>query len=235
MKSPSISFFVRGVLLGVVIASSLIPLAAGPAAATPPSSCRAFKDNVEAHQGTVLGSHIGLRSDVWLGTSANDCARISSLTDTSSSGFVEFGWLLGWDQCGPTNDYHVAPLGFIAWQPNAGGYHCAEVATWSGGQFSTLSLKDENSNTIWGAYRDMSLTATMDVNFDRGTANTNGERHASGDSAWSHFKSLDWMPAGTTTWNQFSVLESGPDTDPNYNCIQISEHEQKVTTDPTSC
>lgn len=214
---------------------------ASPAFATPWSDCRtnagsgAILGKVEAKQGSSLGSHQGIKGDLWIASANNDCARISSFTVVNASGFTEVGWVLGWDACG-TNDYQSGPEGFAAYQFKTGsGYHCTPIAGWASSQFTLLMLKDENSDTQWGYYRSGTILGTMDVDFDRGTGFTLGERHNASDSAFSHFKNLKYQVVGNGAFNDFNDLDPGPDTDNTYNCIMLSQTEQKVQDAATTC
>ncbi len=177
----------------------------------------------------------------------NDCVRVSSLLIVSgSSGLVEWGWVLGYEysrsQGGAcdTTTYHSSPTLFVVYRPINGSLHCRIYGTISTGT-RTFSLKDQYQDTVWELGSAGSNVDTVDLNFDRGTLRTNGERHSGSDSAYADFASLQFQVSGSTTWNDFSAIKQVEDNDPavtgygDYNCIKVSTTHQQVAKQTRSC
>jgi hypothetical protein len=190
-----------------------------------------------------------VKSDLWVGTSANDCTRVTSLAIKSvGSGIVEWGWWLGY-QLGPNDGgycpstvYATSPRQFVFYRPINGANHCQLYSSVSASQFRVFSLKDDNSDTVWSFGSGGVNVDTVDLNFDRGNLLTNGERHAGSDSAYADFTSLQFQVAGSTVWNNFTAIKQVEDSDPaqsgygNYNCIRVSNTRQQVLRDqPRTC
>lgn len=164
-----------------------------------------------------------------------DCARITSRNIINGNGFFEYGWVLGWDACGTSNDYRDIPFGFVAYAPINGAYRCVDIGTMNNNVWRNMAVRDQNSDTVWAAYKDGVQVFSVNLNFDRGTGHTLGERKNSSDTALAHFKELQWMVAGNQSWLSFSDLDPGPDDDPTHYCVHVSNTEQRVYTTGTAC
>lgn len=201
------------VIVGFVAGAALLVLLdIQPADAAP---CENANYNVQAQQNTNLGQQQGIRTDLWFATGNNDCNRISGVHVLyGTNGFVEWSWVLGYSSC--NGQFYSTPQLFRYWRPNNGSLSCAVDFGNAPGNFFQVTLKDENSNTVWGAYKSGTLIATMNVNFDRGTMGTNGERDCTCDSAYSHFKTLKYQVVGSQTWNSWTNAVTQADTDPGY-------------------
>lgn len=207
-----------------------------------------IKSYVSATQSTQSGNHQGVKSDLWVGTSANDCTRVTSLAIKSASGIVEWGWWLGYQKgpndggiC-PSTTYTTSPRQFLVYRPINGSNHCQLFASIPASQFRGFSLKDHDSDTVWSFGSGGNNVGTVDLNFDRGSLLTNGERHAGTDSAYADFTSLQFQVAGSTVWYNFTAIKQVEDNDPaqsgfgNYNCIKVSNTRQQVLRDqPRTC
>lgn len=233
-------------LLGVLFVLSLVALAP-PAAAAPPVTCNVTRRNVLATQGTQSGNHQGLRSTVWhAGSSSSNCARVSALSVVNGNGFVEWLWVQGWifgedadGVCGTTSQYSSKPYRLAFWVPTTGGSHCRKEGAIPDSDLSSfinLRLQDGNQDTVWSYYiGDPPSVGSMEVDFNRGNVRTNGERHNLNDFGFAHFKALQWMVSGNTTWFDFTDLDPAGDNDPDWNCIMVSQKNQKVDNIATSC
>jgi hypothetical protein len=108
------------------------------------------------------------------------------------------------------------------------------------GVFRGFTVKDSDSDTVWSYDYEGSQLGTVNVDFDRGTLFTNGERHDTGDSAQANFDALSFQVAGSSTFYAFSDLVQRADTDPsqgstNFNCIKAADNNAKVKADPRTC
>ncbi|MEO8477824.1 MAG: hypothetical protein ABI572_12365 [Actinomycetota bacterium] len=107
--------------------------------------------------------------------------------------------------------------------------------------FRGFTIKDSDSDTVWSYDYEGTELGTVDVDFDRGTLYTNGERHDSADSAQANFDLLRFQVAGSTTWYAFNDIVQIWDDDPhgmsatNYNCLEASADNVKVKADPRTC
>jgi hypothetical protein len=203
---------------------------------------------VTATQNTQSGNHQGVKSDVWVGRSANDCTRVTSLVIRSGTGIVEWGWWLGY-QLGPNDGgicpsttYTTSPRQFLVYRPIGGSTHCHLFAALPAYQARVFSLKDDNADAVWSFGSGGANVGTVALNFDRGELLTNAERHSGTDSAWANFASLQFQVAGSTVWYDFSAILRVEDNDPaqsgfgNYNCHKESATHQYVLRDqPTTC
>jgi hypothetical protein len=227
-------------LLPTMLTMSLLPR---PALASPPQSCADVGDrHVQATNGTQTGNHQAIRSTVMFWGTNDQCSRVSSITVVNANGFVEWGWLLGWlfgqdvpfGSCGQTSTYHQEPVRFAFWRPINGGLHCQPEGEVVGGFDYGISLRDADSDTVWQYLFEATSLGSMDVNFDRGTLRTNAER-IPGDIGRAHFNNLKFQIAGNATWFDFVDLDPGLDDDGVYNCIMVSNTNQKVEAQPTTC
>jgi hypothetical protein len=228
-------------LLGGLLVAAKAP----PAYATsPPTSCPAFKHNVEGSNSAQDGNHIGIKTSLWYGHPSSDCIRVSSMGEVNGDGSVEFGWFLGWDKsagnlytgpgaCQNNVYYGRYPELFLVWEPIGGGYHCQNIVAIGTDQYLSTWIHDTNMNTVWDA--DTSVggqVASANVNFSRGTAVTNGERHNNNDSAYSDFKSLQFQLAGNgSTWYDFNSSYKYADDDPDYHWVKDSDTHTEVNHD----
>jgi hypothetical protein len=73
----------------------------------------------------------------------------------------------------------------------------------------------------------------MDVNFDRCTLKTNAER-LPGDIGRRTSDTLKFQVASGTGWTPFVDLDPAGG-DETYNCIMVSNTNQKVESQPTTC
>ena len=197
-------------------------------ATAPPESCIAFLHNVEGVNTIQEGDDTGVRSSMWFAYPSDDCMRVSSIAVDNVDGQVEIGWVLGWHPSadnaytgtGACNDsyFGIDPELFLVWIPQGGSYHCRDLVAISPGQYLNLWVQDPESDTIWSAnYTGHSPAWTPNVNFGRGIAVTNGERHSSTDSMWAGFQDLQWKVAGNPNWNDFnSSAAIVPDGDTSY-------------------
>jgi hypothetical protein len=108
------------------------------------------------------------------------------------------------------------------------------------GVFRGFTVKDSDSDTVWSYDYEGSQLGTVNVDFDRGTLFTNGERYDTGDSAQANFDALSFQVAGSSTFYAFSDLVQRADTDPsqgstNFNCIKAADNNAKVKADPRTC
>src|SRR4051794_41265636 len=116
--------------------------------------------------------------------------------------------------------------------------------------WSTQADRSQHRRSRWpegcslGDHRDRGRTVlslgSMPTDFDRGNIRTNAERHNDGDSAWSVFKSLQFQVSGSgNTWFPFvdlkPVAPNAVGDDPVYNCIRVSDQEERVSADPRTC
>jgi hypothetical protein len=244
--------FFRGLLLGCSVTVLSLIWLADPASAQPPTSCNDLwgKTNVEGTNATQLGNHEGLKSLMWIGTGANDCSRVSSLTVvTPEDGIVEWGWALGYlwgpadaGPC-PSTTYHTTPVKFLFYQLSAGGAgHCTLWGAADNGASRTFSVADANGDTVWQFNYMGSGIGTIDLDFARGTLRTNSERHDDSDNAFADFDSLKFQVAGQSTWYDFATLKQYADTDPmpgfgaqNFNCLKGSNTHETVEVSARTC
>jgi len=199
------------------------------AKAVPPQNCSNAAYNVEGSQSTQQGNHQGVRGDVDFPTPNNECARVSSIAVLSGSGngVVEWGWQLGWYTiC--DSAYASSPRLFMLNKPNNGVIVCTTHASLGTPGFRNLLLADGNSDTIWDAKLNGNPITNANVNFDRGTLVTNGERDCTCDSAFSHFKALKFQVAGSATWFAWSSAVLFVDNDPGFKWTKLSETAHKV-------
>lgn len=218
----------------VVLVSVLLwSMMTSTARAVPPSDCANTNRNVEVTQSTQQGNHQGIRSNYWFATGGNACARADSIEVWSGlpNGFMEFGWYLGWyDVCSP--NYASTPRLFSFSKPNNGAGVCTTYGNEQPNIWRTLSVADPDSDTVWLGKEDGSPVFTINLNFDRGTMFTNGERDCTCDSAFAHFKSLDFQVSGSSAWNPWTDPEMYLDTDDpppsGYHWSKISDTEHKV-------
>jgi len=221
-----------------------------PPGAPQPSCTDAIgKYNTLATNGTQTGNHQGVKATTWFGKwEKMDCQRVSSVSVfRSASRLVEWGWSLGWlfgeDQlgpCGPKSHYYKLPRNFAVWSTAIGGTHCTVEGYSSAKQWYDMALKDGDSDTVWSYFQGPFLLGSMPTDFDRGNIRTNAERHNDGDSAWSVFKSLQFQVSGSgNTWFPFvdlkPVAPNAVGDDPVYNCIRVSDQEERVSADPRTC
>jgi hypothetical protein len=237
----------------LLTSSIALAIVAWPAAsislAQPPQNCDAgwFISYVTATQNTQIGNHQGVKSDMAVSAANNDCVRVSSeLIISGSSGLVEWGWVLGYEYSRSlggacdTTTYHSSPTQFLVYRPINGSLHCALYSTIPTGT-RTFSLKDDNSDTVWTFGSGGSTIGNVDLNFDRGSLRTNGERHSGLDSAYADFTNLQFQVSGSTTWFSFSFIQQVEDNDPaqqgygDYNCVKVSSTHQQVTKQPRTC
>jgi hypothetical protein len=217
--------------------------------AQPPEDCDAgwIKSYVTATQNTQLGNHQGVKATMNVAAANNDCSRVSSILVVSgSSGLVEWGWVLGYTYARSvggacdTTTYHSAPTQFVVYRPINGSNHCLFFGTISTGT-RTFTLKDQDQDTVWEAGAGGTNYGSIDLNFDRGSLRTNGERHSGMDSAFADFTTLQFQVSGSTVWNDFTAITQVEDNDPatsgfgNYNCIKYSATHQGVAKQTRSC
>lgn len=233
--SPTVQQLVTAMAIGAILGVCLVLLAGSHAEAAPPSNCRNADYDTQARQGSQSGNHQGLKANTWLGAVNGDCGRITAHTVINGNGFFEYGWILGWDFCGAANNYRDIPFGFVAYAPINGSYNCIDIGTMNNNVWRNMAVRDQNSDTVWGAYKDGVQVHQVNLNFDRGTGFTLGERKNTSDTAFAHFKALQWMVAGNQSWLNFSDLDPGPDDDPTHYCVHISNTEQRVHTVGTGC
>jgi len=214
------------------------PWGSPDAGAHPGSNCIDTDEHVQATNETQVGNHQGVKSLVLFGIGDNDCVRVSSLNVVNSNGWVEWGWNLGWTfggVCGEDDQYWVNPERFVTWKPINGSFHC-RLEDWVTNGHWTLTLRDQNSDTEWGYTFEGTQLDTMNVNFDRGKILTNSERSSSSDRGRAHFENLKFQIAGTTTWYDFVALDQvADDMLDNWNCIRVSDTNQKVEQDTRTC
>lgn len=235
------SFFC-GLLLSVLLGVALVPFLAAPAMATPPSDCAPFDDyQVMARQGTQGGSHVGVRGLVWQGYNqepSEDCSRLGGIIAVHKDGigFVELAWILGWDNCGATNDYRQEPYYIAAWRSTIGNYHCeGQGGPYAEGVFSLLTVSDTNDDSVWQVKKGDTVFRTIDINFGKGTTYSFTERKRLYDLAWGHAKSLEWHLLNDSNWSDWSDLDPHTDDDPDYACQAITQREHTIATDPPGC
>lgn len=105
----AIGVFVIGALLG-----AMFPLVAF---AQPPTSCREFEKQLQSYESANTDSHTGVKTNLSFASPSDDCVRVSTIgmVSINESGYVEWGWVLGYDG-GPCGDnYHSSPTLFIMW------------------------------------------------------------------------------------------------------------------------
>jgi len=137
--------------------------------------------------------------------------------------------------CGSTTNYHVNPERFALWKSVNGPPHCRPESEMANGDWS-INLKDQNSDTTWSYSFEGTQLDTMNVNFDRGTLQTNSERSSTSDKARAHFNNLQFQVAGTSTWYTFTDLrQSADDMGDGWNCIEVAVDNQKVEQNTRSC
>jgi len=213
-----------------------------PAFASPTIDCINNGDrHVLATNGTQKGNHQGILSTVMFWGTDDQCSRVSSISVGNNNGFVEWGWLLGWlvgtndgGNCGQSSTYHQEPVRFAFWAPINGGYHCQPEGEVSGGFDHGISLRDADSDTVWQYLYETTSLGSIDVNFDRGTLKANGEKIV-GDIGRAHFDTVKFQVAGSSGWYPFVDLDPAGDDDGTYNCIMVSNTNQKVEDQTTTC
>jgi hypothetical protein len=225
----------------VVLVGSCLFVAITPASARPPFDCVfAVKHNVEGTDAAQLGNHQGILTSMAFFDGNNDCFRVSSIGVVNGTGQVELGWVLGWHPnagnlyTGPgacaDSDYFAHPQVFDVWIPIGGGYHCRNLGLETTG-YHNVKLYDNNGDTVWSFAEGGSILDSANVNFDRGDAATNGERHNGSDTAKAHFKALQKQVAGQTTWFDFTTSQQYFDDDPAFHWHRDSDTETEVLPD----
>lgn len=197
--------------------------------AVPPQNCANAAYNVEGTQNTQAGNHQGVRGDVNFYANNNDCGRVSSIAIFSGSGngLAERGWYMGWyTVCNST--YASTPRLFMFTKPNNGASVCSTHGSIGTTGFRNLLLADGNSDTVWDAKLDGNPITAANLNFDRGTLVTNGERDCTCDSAAAHFKALKFQVSGSSTWYAWTAAVLYFDNDPDFKWTKISETTHKV-------
>jgi hypothetical protein len=188
--------------------------------------------NVEVSQGTHQGQHQGLKAEVWFGSYNDDCNRITSINVLSSSGngFVEFGWVLGYSSC--DDNLYTTPRTFTWWKQDGGSSNCRVLTAATADLYHNLSIADGDSDTTWLAKKNGSLYDTINVNFDRGDVATNGERDCTCDTAYAHFKELEFQKVATgATWLAWNDPYLFFDSDDNFHWVKDSDTEHEVVHD----
>jgi hypothetical protein len=231
----------KGALCGVfsagVICSGLF-VALPPAQATPPPvSCLSANGdsddyNVEGVDNVGSGGQRGIRSNVLAEYSLDDCMHVASLSVFGSSGgFVEWGWVLGYDCNG---NYRSTPRLFMVYGPPGGGFTC-HVSTQSltEGTAPQLTLSDSNQNSWWGGRLSGTEYLQFNTDFTSGTAITNGERDYGGDSAAADFRAIEELHSGG--WSNFDDIRQFVDTDPTYYFCRKSSYRNTVEHYLTPC
>jgi Rieske Fe-S protein len=249
-----------GFVLGFTVMCLLSWLiAAQPALAHPAKGCYLPGSpysghwNTEGTDAAQRGNHTGIKSNVHFGqyggrSGTGDCIRVSSIGVLGSSGaFVEFGWFLGWDTssnnqytgsgaCVDGQYFGGEPELFVAWAPTNGGYHCKKLFSDGDNVFHYLRISDNDQDTVFKYFEASTQLGTLNVNFTRGDAYTNSERHnAQDDTATAHFKALQETIAGQSTLYDFSnsveINVPASADDPDFHWQKNSDVETQVVWD----
>jgi len=251
---------VRAFLVGALLAIFLIGLAA-PADAHPAQTCYSIDAfhgiyNTEGTDSAQIGSHTGISSFFHIASYGGyagfgDCIRVSSIGILAAGGgYVELGWYLGWDTSngnlysGPGacvegvyygQGVHPSPEVFVVWKPNNSGYHCKDLFGEDQDVFRHFKIEDSDQDTSFKYYEAGTFLGSVGVNFSRGTAYTNGERHnAQLDSAFSNFESLSKFVAGLTGAYDFTTsteISMGSRDDPDYHWQRDTDVHTEVVRD----
>lgn len=179
---------------------------------------------------------------MWFGHPDNDCARVSTIGVINNTGYVEFGWSLGWNSGGGAYSGSDAcdssyvgdlPQLFLVWQLIGGQYHCKLLIQIGTDQSVTLWIHDQNLDSVWGVeYAGSGQIGSANVNFDRGIAITNGERHSTTDSMHAEFRSLQVQLAGNgATWYDFNGSYQWLDNDASFHWVKHSNTYTEVNHD----
>lgn len=239
-----------------LLAAFLLPLLTGalllhhavPALAHPTTNC--YLDAAQAGKRNVIGgdhgadtNQTGVKGSLLFGTFGDDCIRVTSLAVENGSGFVEIGWFMGWDTDNHNqfsgsgacqdDDYYTSPEVFEVWEPIGGGYHCRNLTFESEDSWHYVNIANPDVNTSWEFTEAGTTFDTRSVNFTRGSAITNGERHNGNfDIAKAHFKALQKEIAGNgNPWFDFSSSYGKRDNDNDYHWHLDTETETEVLKD----
>ncbi len=233
----------RGSILPFVSTLSVALLIgiAFPLTASATAPCYNTITNVEGSDSAQDGNHQGIQTSMHIGSYSGDCIRVSSIGVVNGDGQVEMGYLLGYH---PSNgnvytgggacvdsDYFSTPEIFVVWIPIGGSYHCKNLKSESESQFQTFSTSDANQDTRWQVSEGGSQLFVVNMNFDRGTALTNGERHnLTTDIAQAHFTSLKKQVSGNgSTWFDFTSSYKYFDNDPDFKWVFDSNTNTEVS------
>jgi hypothetical protein len=216
-------------LLGVGLGTATAPLAQ--------ADCAVFLKNVTGREKD--GTHRGILTQnpgMWIAaTHPETCTRVSTLDQYVSNGQqAELGWMMGYSSasshCGyPSNgggkpyrlavvtiaNVQVCPANPPALTPSTDDY---------------FRFQDDDADGVW-SFVEGGGTAfwTYNVGWTYGWAMVNGERHASGDSAFSEFQGLQKDTA--TGWTSWAFADHCYDSDGTFDLsIPASPHLKVINT-----
>jgi hypothetical protein len=246
MKGTPVSIREKSLKAGVLAASAILlgslagALSNGGNQALANTNCTHPNSGVNtmAQEDGGSSNHRGNRSRaLWVEQNpASDpqCTRVSSLflTTEDHTFWVEIGWVdasLNPGVCG----YSLSSgADVFDTKTDGNGYSChndGEVASGDYGTYqASMSVNSPTANGTWDFWYEGTEVHTRTLTSNSPTVMipaTNGERHDNGDSAWSDFKTLEFMNGGG--WNAWVSPGKGPVDDDNGYCQKL------YSSDPT--
>jgi len=180
--------------------------------------CIYEKFQVLATNGTQIGNHHGVRSQMFFGQQDPDapdtCQRIAGLSVTRDAGFVEWNWTIGWIKgvdeggyCGPDTHYHLGTFMWAMWRARVGGPPiCSLEHAGPENAYKNMILRDGDEDGDWTYEYEGSVLGTPVMDFNRGKIGTNTERHREQDKMFADYTALRFQVSGSTTWHDFVAL-----------------------------
>lgn len=226
-------------LLGAAFFAALFGrMALASAAPDVPVTCINYRHNIEGTNNYKHQYDKAVKSRMWQ-ANKQYCMRVSSIAVANGNGSVEFGWVLGYQPaagnaykgfgaCADGNYFNTPEL-FVVWVPKDGRYHCEDFGSLALDSYGTFAVTNTNLNDWWGIFYGSTHERNVHVNFVRGWALTNGERHNNNDTAYGNFTHLKYQyVGGGSSWHPFNSSVKYYDDDSAYRWCKYSDTHTKV-------
>ena len=177
---------VSGLFIGIVAAHTLA------AAAQPGTGCRTFEKKIQSKENASTSTHTGVKTSMKFGSASNPCVRVSTIgvISVNETGFVEWGWVLGYSGTPCGDSYHTTPTLFFSWQNSGGTINC-RVHFGNTPDFFTVEVSDVNENNWWNYYKAGTEIGQVNMVFHKGNLFMLTERNSSNDSGFGAFHALN--------------------------------------------
>lgn len=221
-------------LLGVLVGAGVIwPLNAG---AQPSRECRNFDKQIRSGEGVHHDLHTGVRSDVTFASASDDCVRVSTIgvINANETGYVEWGWVLGYSGIPCGDNYYSSPTLFLAWKNPGGGDRCTVHFGNASGSF-VLQASDLNQNTYWDFFKSGTNIDQANMDFHRGTNFLLTERTNANDPGYGNFDSLRKSLTSGSSFQVFTSPGVQADLDDGYKFCKVSDTHVKHIANASSC
>jgi hypothetical protein len=222
---------IAGAVLGFLMVFPLI------AHAAPPKSCRTVEKKIQSKEGVHSGLHIGVKSNLNFGSPNNDCVRVSTIgiISVNQTGFVEWGWVLGYDGAPCGDNYHSTPTLFVSWQNSGGAVNCT-VHFGNASQYFTVEASDLNQDNVWKFFKAGTQIDSKNMVFHRGDNFLLTERNNNSDSGFGDFQALKKaLTSGGGSFTNFTSPGLQADLDDGYKFCKVSDTHVKHIANAASC